>query len=46
MTAKGERRASVGLKAFETLRFNTGTPCNVTCQTCDIESPPKNDRHV
>jgi MoaA/NifB/PqqE/SkfB family radical SAM enzyme len=44
VTAKGERRAWVGLKALETLWFNTGTLCNLTCQHCYIESSPKNDR--
>jgi MoaA/NifB/PqqE/SkfB family radical SAM enzyme len=44
VTAKGERRAQVALKALETLWFNTGTLCNLTCQHCYIESSPKNDR--
>jgi uncharacterized Fe-S cluster-containing radical SAM superfamily protein len=44
VTAKGERRARVALKALETLWFNTGTLCNLTCQHCYIESSPKNDR--
>lgn len=44
ITAKGERRASVYLKRLETLWFNTGTLCNITCQNCYIESSPKNDR--
>lgn len=43
-TAKGERRASVPLRALETLWFNTGTLCNITCANCYIESSPKNDR--
>jgi uncharacterized Fe-S cluster-containing radical SAM superfamily protein len=43
-TAKGEPRAQVALKALETLWFNTGTLCNLTCQNCYIESSPKNDR--
>jgi hypothetical protein len=46
VTAKGERRASVGLARLETLWFNTGTLCNITCQNCYIESSPKNDRLV
>jgi uncharacterized Fe-S cluster-containing radical SAM superfamily protein len=46
LTAKGERRAHVALKALETLWFNTGTLCNLTCQHCYIESSPKNDRLV
>jgi len=44
ITAKGERRASVDLKSLDTLWFNTGTLCNLTCQHCYIESSPKNDR--
>jgi uncharacterized Fe-S cluster-containing radical SAM superfamily protein len=43
-TAKGERRASVPLRALETLWFNTGTLCNITCANCYIESSPRNDR--
>ena len=46
LTAKGERRAQVALKALETLWFNTGTLCNLTCRHCYIESSPKNDRLV
>ena len=44
ITARGERRARVALKALDTLWFNTGTLCNLTCQNCYIESSPKNDR--
>jgi uncharacterized Fe-S cluster-containing radical SAM superfamily protein len=44
VTAKGEPRAQVALKALETLWFNTGTLCNLTCQNCYIESSPTNDR--
>jgi MoaA/NifB/PqqE/SkfB family radical SAM enzyme len=43
-TAKGEARASIPLKALETLWFNTGTLCNITCANCYIESSPRNDR--
>jgi uncharacterized Fe-S cluster-containing radical SAM superfamily protein len=43
-TAKGERRASVSLRRLETLWFNTGTLCNITCANCYIESSPRNDR--
>lgn len=43
-TAKGEQRASVGLDRLETLWFNTGTLCNITCCNCYIESSPTNDR--
>lgn len=46
LTANGKRRASVALKSLETLWFNTGTLCNITCQNCYIESSPKNDRLV
>jgi uncharacterized Fe-S cluster-containing radical SAM superfamily protein len=44
ITVTGERRAWVALKSLETLWFNTGTLCNLTCQHCYIESSPKNDR--
>src|SRR3954463_4123134 len=44
VTAKGERRASVPLTGLETLWFNTGTLCNITCANCYIESSPRNDR--
>src|SRR6185437_10289720 len=43
VTAKGEARARVGLKALTTLWFNTGTLCNLTCLNCYIESSPTND---
>jgi MoaA/NifB/PqqE/SkfB family radical SAM enzyme len=46
VTATGERRAQVALRALETLWFNTGTLCNLTCDHCYIESSPKNDRLV
>jgi uncharacterized Fe-S cluster-containing radical SAM superfamily protein len=46
VTAKGETRARVALKSLDTLWFNTGTLCNLTCQNCYIESSPKNDRLV
>jgi uncharacterized Fe-S cluster-containing radical SAM superfamily protein len=44
VTAKGETRATVPLHALETLWFNTGTLCNITCAHCYIESSPKNDQ--
>src|SRR6202020_854763 len=44
VTARGEQRAHVALKALDTLWFNTGTLCNLTCQNCYIESSPTNDR--
>jgi predicted phosphodiesterase/uncharacterized Fe-S cluster-containing radical SAM superfamily protein len=43
-TAKGEPRATVALAQLETLWFNTGTLCNITCANCYIESSPRNDR--
>ena len=46
VTAKGEQRARVQLNSLETLWFNTGTLCNITCRNCYIESSPKNDRLV
>ncbi|MEX2648454.1 MAG: radical SAM protein [Alphaproteobacteria bacterium] len=45
-TAKGERRAAVTLGTLETLWFNTGTLCNLTCRNCYIESSPRNDALV
>lgn len=44
LTARGEPRAVVPLVGLETLWFNTGTLCNITCRNCYIESSPKNDR--
>jgi len=44
ITAKGEPRAYVSLNKLETLWFNTGTLCNLTCVNCYIESSPRNDR--
>lgn len=45
-TAKGEERAHVSLSHPETLWFNTGTLCNITCTNCYIESSPTNDALV
>lgn len=45
-TANGEPRARVPLSHPETLWFNTGTLCNITCANCYIESSPENDRLV
>jgi hypothetical protein len=42
-TARGEARARVPLVALETLWFNTGTLCNLTCRNCYIESSPTNN---
>jgi hypothetical protein len=44
VTAKGETRATVALRGLETLWFNTGTLCNLTCRNCYIESSPRNDQ--
>jgi hypothetical protein len=38
VTADGKTRASVALRALQTLWFNTGTLCNLTCANCYIES--------
>lgn len=46
ITAKGEPRAFVEAKDFNTIWFNTGTQCNLECKNCYIESSPKNDRLV
>ncbi len=45
-TAKGEPRAVVPFRGYETVWFNTGTLCNLTCHNCYIESSPRNDRLV
>ena len=44
ITVNGDKRASVALRALDTLWINTGTLCNITCVNCYIESSPKNDR--
>ena len=46
LTARGEPRATVALSKPQTLWFNTGTLCNITCVNCYIESAPDNDRLV
>ncbi len=43
-TLDGAPRALVNLNNIETLWFNTGTLCNLTCTNCYIESSPSNDR--
>ncbi len=43
-TLDGQVRARVALRGLETLWFNTGTLCNITCAHCYIESSPTNDR--
>ena len=45
-TATGEVRAHVALRDYETLWFNTGSLCNLTCANCYIESSPSNDALV
>lgn len=46
VTADGQTRATVALSHPETLWFNTGTLCNITCGNCYIEGSPTNDRLV
>ena len=46
VTADGKQRASVTFRRLETLWFNTGTLCNLTCTNCYIESSPTNDALV
>lgn len=46
VTADGSPRAHVGLRALETLWFNTGSLCNIACLNCYIESSPTNDALV
>ena len=46
VTAKGDKRAKVAQSHPETLWFNTGTLCNITCTNCYIESSPTNDALV
>ncbi|MDA1101809.1 MAG: radical SAM protein [Proteobacteria bacterium] len=43
-TLDGAPRALVTLNNIETLWFNTGTLCNLTCTNCYIDSSPSNDR--
>ncbi|MBT7233537.1 MAG: radical SAM protein, partial [Rhodospirillaceae bacterium] len=44
VTADGAKRAFVALSQLNTVWFNTGTLCNLTCVSCYIESSPVNDR--
>lgn len=46
LTASGEKRAFVDLDRLDTLWFNTGTLCNLACESCYIESSPTNDALV
>ena len=43
-TLDGDLRAVVRLNRLDTLWFNTGTVCNLSCANCYIESSPTNDR--
>ena len=42
-TAEGKKRAKVSFNGLETLWFNTGSLCNITCSGCYMESSPRND---
>ncbi len=44
VTANGQPRAVVALSRLATLWFNTGTLCNLTCETCYMQSSPRNDQ--
>lgn len=46
LTADGSLRAVVPMRDPETLWFNTGTLCNITCTKCYIKSSPTNDALV
>lgn len=46
VTADGAPRAHVALSGAQTLWFNTGTLCNITCLNCYIDSSPTNDALV
>jgi len=46
LTAKGEKRAWVGIDRLDTLWINTGTLCNLACPSCYILSSPTNDALV
>ncbi|MGV8995764.1 MAG: radical SAM protein [Parvibaculaceae bacterium] len=43
ITLDGSERARVPFTHLDTLWFNTGTLCNLTCVNCYIESSPTND---
>lgn len=43
-TASGAVRAGVQFYQMKTLWFNTGTLCNIACESCYIESSPSNNR--
>lgn len=46
VTLDGSERARVPFTHLDTLWFNTGTLCNLTCVNCYIESSPTNDALV
>jgi sulfatase maturation enzyme AslB (radical SAM superfamily) len=46
VTADGSERAYVTFTGLETLWFNTGSQCNITCEHCYMESSPTNDALV
>ncbi|MEM5468207.1 radical SAM protein [Celeribacter marinus] len=43
ITADGSARARVAFSDPQTIWFNTGTLCNITCVNCYIDSSPTND---
>jgi len=43
-TATGQARAKVSFKGLSVLWFNTGSLCNLSCNSCFMESGPTNDR--
>jgi len=43
LTEKGEERAIVTLTRLNTIWFNTGSLCNITCKNCFMKSSPTND---
>lgn len=46
VTADGSARARVAFSDPQTIWFNTGTLCNITCVNCYIDSSPTNDALV
>ncbi|WP_417270592.1 radical SAM protein [Celeribacter sp.] len=46
ITADGSPRARVAFSDPQTIWFNTGTLCNITCVNCYIDSSPTNDALV
>lgn len=43
VTADGQQRAVVALTHLQTLWFNTGSLCNITCRNCYMDSSPTNN---